>query len=104
MNRQTTGRGGGWYPPVVSSDDDHSSETLMTTAFYPIGTPGTPWGDSERDAWRQQRTRLRSYAEEVVPRIKALSDRFDVSTYGALDYNGEVYTMYAVRSRDWNPA
>ncbi len=76
----------------------------MTTEFYPIGTPGTPWGEAERDAWRRQRTRLRSYAEEVVPRIETLSDRFDVGAYGALDYAGEAYTLYALRSRNWDPA
>lgn len=76
----------------------------MTTAFYPIGTPGMPWGATERDTWRQQRKRLRSYAEDVVPRIEALSDRFDVSPYGALDYAGETYILYAVRARDWNLA
>ncbi|MFT4074278.1 MAG: M14 family metallocarboxypeptidase [Asticcacaulis sp.] len=76
----------------------------MTTAFYPIGTPGTPWGDTERDTWRRQRTGLRSYTEDVLPRIESLSDRFDVSAYGALDYNGETYTLYAVRSLNWNPA
>ena len=76
----------------------------MSTAFYPIGTPGTPWGEAERDAWRGQRTRLRSYAEEVLPRIEALADRFDVSAYGALDYAAEAYTLYALRSPNWDPA
>lgn len=73
-------------------------------SFYPIGTAGTPWGDAERGAWRQQRTRLRSYADDVVPRIKALADRFDLIAYGALDYNGEAYTLYALRSQNWDPA
>ena len=77
---------------------------MTTTAFYPIGIPGQPWGDAERDIWRRQRIRLRSYAEDVVPRIEALSECFDVSTYGALDYAGETYDLYAVRSRDWDAA
>ena len=76
----------------------------MTTASYPIGVPGKPWEDAERNAWRRQRIRLRSYAQDVVPRVEALSDRFDVSTYGELSYADDSYTLYALRSRDWNPA
>ncbi|ESQ83159.1 hypothetical protein AEAC466_14960 [Asticcacaulis sp. AC466] len=76
----------------------------MTDAFYPIGRPGTPWGDSEKEMWRKDRVRLRSYAEEVVPRIVALSDRFDVAPYGELNYAGEAYTLFAVCSHNWNPA
>ena len=77
---------------------------MTMTAFYPIGVPGTPWGESERSAWREQRTRLRSYEQDVVPRIEALADRFDVEVYGELGYAGEAYRLYAVRSRDCNPA
>ena len=77
---------------------------MTTTAFYPIGVPGQPWGDVEREIWRGERVRLRSYAEEVVPRIEALADRFDVQVYGDLTYADETYRLYAVRSRDWNPA
>lgn len=75
---------------------------MTTTTLYPIGVPGQPWGEPERNAWRAQRVALRSYAEDVVPRIEALGDRFDVSAYGALSYGDERYTLYAVRSRDWN--
>jgi len=75
---------------------------MTTTTPYPIGVPGQPWGEPERDAWRAQRVALRSYAEDVVPRIEALSHRFDVKAYGELSYGDERYTLYAVRSRDWN--
>ena len=76
---------------------------MTTTAFYPIGTPGQPWGEAELKAWRGQRVPLRSYAEDVVPRIEGLSERFEVSVYGELDYAGEVYRLYALRSRNWDP-
>ena len=72
--------------------------------FYPIGVPGKPWGEAERNAWRGRRTRLRTYAGDVVPRIEALADRFEVETYGELRYGDDVYTLYALRSRDWDPA
>jgi hypothetical protein len=77
---------------------------MTKTAFYPIGVSGKPWGDSERQTWREQRTRLRSYTDDVVPRLEALSDRFDVSAYGELTYANETYLLYNLRSHDWNPA
>ena len=40
----------------------------------------------------------------MLPRIEALAPRFDKVAYGQLDYAGETYTLFALRSRDWNPA
>ncbi len=77
---------------------------MIPSPAYPIGTPGTPWGATERDQWRASRQRLRSYGDDVVPRIEALADRFDIETYGGLDYAGETYALYALRSRHWDPA
>ncbi len=77
---------------------------MTTTAFYPIGVPGKPWGDSERQAWRDRQTRLRRYDQDILPRIEALADRFDLNAYGELSYADDSYALYALRSRDWNPA
>jgi len=77
---------------------------MTTSAFYPIGIPGKPWDESERNTWREHRTCLRKYAQDVVPRVEALSDRFDVNAYGELNYADDAYTLYALRSRDWNPS
>jgi hypothetical protein len=77
---------------------------MNPTAFYPIGVPGKPWGDPERGLWRARRVRLRSYAKDVLPRIDALKDAFDVTAYGELNYADETYTLYALRTRHWNPA
>ncbi|WGL17219.1 M14 family metallocarboxypeptidase [Microbulbifer bruguierae] len=71
-------------------------------AFYPIGTPGTPWGDAERNQWLSGQTRQRSYASEVVSKIEPLRARFDVEEYGRLDYGDEGFPLLAIRSRDWN--
>lgn len=68
---------------------------------YPIGTPGVPWGDAERTQWRNRQTKQRSYTEDVERRIERLAGRFDVSTYGALDYPPDRYPLYAIRSRSW---
>lgn len=77
---------------------------MPTAAFYPVGTPGQPWGETERNLWRARQSRQRRYDEDVLPRIEALSDRFEKVAYGQLDYAGETYTLYALRSRDWNAA
>lgn len=69
--------------------------------FYPIGTPGQPWGAEERAQWRARQRRQRSHAEDVVEAIDALRGDFDVVQYGALDYAPDTYPLLAVRSRDW---
>jgi hypothetical protein len=59
----------------------------MTVAqFYPIGTPGQPWGDAERAQWRARQQRRRSYHDDVVAALERLDDSFDVIQYGQLDY------------------
>ncbi len=73
-------------------------------ARYPIGTPGVPWGDAERDQWRNRQVRSRRYADDVVPVVDALRTRFDVIEYGQLQYAPDVYPLFAIRSRDWDDA
>ena len=75
----------------------------MNTApeSYPIGTPGTPWGDEERAEWLSRQSRLRSYETEVLSVIERLRSRFDVEEYGRLDYGTESYPLMAIRSRNW---
>lgn len=77
---------------------------MSTTAFYPIGTPGQPWGAAERAAWLARQAKLRSYADEVVSKIDALRGRFDVRQYGEIAQGEERFPLYAVRNRDWNEA
>lgn len=77
---------------------------MTSQRFYPIGTPGQPWGDEERSQWRATQPRQRLYAEDVVPRIEALGEQFDKSVYGQLDYAGETYDLLALKSRAFDPA
>ena len=76
----------------------------MNTAFYPVGSPGKAWGDAEVAAWRARQVRQRSYTEEVLEALDRLRGRFDVVQYGELDYPPGHYPLFAVRSRDWDPA
>ncbi|AFV00194.1 M14 family metallopeptidase [Simiduia agarivorans] len=83
--------------------------TAYADSPYPIGTPGTPWNETEKHQWlcRQQKHRL--YSEQVLPRIQALGDRFDIEQYGELDYQqlpagtpaalSGHYPLLAVKSR-----
>ena len=76
----------------------------IDAAFYPIGTPGKPWGEQERAQWLEQQQVQRSYAGEVVEKIDVLRERFDVTQYGELDYPSGRYPLFAIRSRNWNEA
>ncbi|MCJ1959254.1 M14 family metallopeptidase [Novosphingobium mangrovi (ex Hu et al. 2023)] len=69
---------------------------MTDTAPYPIGTPGTPWGAREVEAWRATQAAQRRYGQDVEPRIQALADRFTLQEYGTLDYAGERFTLYAL--------
>ncbi len=76
----------------------------MTESAHPFPVnPGTPWGDAEKSAWRAGRRKQRSHAEDVVARVEALADRFDVVRYGELDAGGDgVFPLLALRSREWS--
>ena len=75
---------------------------MTTQSFYPIGTPGVAWGDSERAEWLSRQTRQRSYEADVLSAIDRLRARFDVEQYGQLDYGpSDTYPLFAIRSRGW---
>jgi hypothetical protein len=75
---------------------------------YPIGTPGQPWGDAERDQWRARQVRQRSHADDVLRAIDALRNQWDVQPYGEVAYANthhapEHFPLQALRSRHWQP-
>ena len=59
---------------------------MQPTPSYPIGTPGQPWGDAERDQWRARQVRQRSHADDVLRAIDALRSQWDVQPYGEVAY------------------
>ncbi len=71
---------------------------------YPIGVPGRPWGEPEIAQWRARQSKQRSYEQDVLTRLLALRDRFDVVEYGRLDYRPDSYPLIALQSRDWDDA
>lgn len=74
---------------------------MTNPAAYPIGTPGSPWGEAEIALWRSRQARKRSYAADVLAAVERLRPRFDVVEYGRLDYAPDSYPLYALRSRGW---
>ncbi len=70
-------------------------------ASYPVGTPGKPWGEAEVAEWRSRQVRQRSYEEDVLRRVDALRDRFEVTQYGELVYEPDNYPLFAIKSTGW---
>ncbi|WP_433925791.1 M14 family metallopeptidase [Stenotrophomonas nematodicola] len=77
---------------------------MSSAHFYPIGTPGQPWGDVERATWRARQQRQRSYHDDVVAALERLGDRIEIVQYGQLDYPPDHYPLFAAISSDWDPA
>jgi len=73
----------------------------MNESVYPIGTPGKPWGEEEKALWLSQQIIKRSYADEVLVKLEALKDRFDVQQYGVLSMDATRYPLYILRSKMW---
>ena len=68
---------------------------------YDVGASISAWDSDDRVAWLASRVKSRSYAEEVLSKIDAMRERFDVAEYGQIDYSGERYPLLALKSRDW---
>ena len=68
---------------------------------YHVGASISAWDSDDRAAWLISRVKQRSYADEVLSKIDALRERFDVAEYGQIDYGGERYPLLALKTRDW---
>jgi hypothetical protein len=81
--------------------------TTDSAQTYPVGTPGTPWGDAERAAWLARQGLQRSYAADVLAPLQSrLPASGELIQYGSLDYARlglGSYPLHAVRSRQWDP-
>lgn len=79
----------------------------MQQVDYPIGTPGQPWGDAEKQTWLSQQKVQRSYQTDVVSQLASLEHAFRVVQYGELDYQAEVgrrYPLYVLHSNNPDPS
>ncbi|MBP2698737.1 M14 family metallopeptidase [Photobacterium lucens] len=74
----------------------------MQSSTYHIGETGKPWGSEEKAQWLAETTIKRSYLEQVVTKIDALKDKFDIAQYGALSYSPEKYPLFSIKTRNWD--
>ncbi|MCK8046001.1 M14 family metallocarboxypeptidase [Shewanella sp. 1CM18E] len=74
----------------------------MDQQVYAIGVKGQKWGDAEKAQWLNVQSVKRSYQDEVLVKVQALKERFDVEQYGALSYDAERYPLFAVKSKNWD--
>jgi Succinylglutamate desuccinylase / Aspartoacylase family len=79
-----------------------STSGVTSTDPFLIGTPGVAWGAPERELWKASQRQQRSYLNDVVVRVRALADRYDVTQYGALDAASDSHPLFAIRNRTWN--
>lgn len=75
---------------------------MSSSNAYPIGSAGIKWNDADRQAWRDSTSIKREYQQEVVPKIEALRERFDVEQYGALSYDANRFPLFCIKTKAWD--
>jgi hypothetical protein len=68
---------------------------------YPIGTAGEKWNTADKQKWFELQTIKRSYQDEVINKIDALSSHFDIVQYGALSIDENRYPLFALKGKQW---
>lgn len=81
---------------------------MANLTFYPIGTAGEKWGESEKAAWLASTQIKRSYQDDVVTPLKAMEAKLSslglgIVQYGALSINADRYPLFAVKSQQFEP-
>lgn len=66
--------------------------------FYPIGTPGQPWTDTDKATWFEGQNIKRSYRDEVLQKLEGLDSTLEVTQYGALTIDPTKYPLFAVKT------
>ncbi|MFA3791494.1 M14 family metallocarboxypeptidase [Aliiglaciecola sp. SL4] len=74
----------------------------MSYEQYAIGVPGQPWGDVEKAQWLENQQVKREYQVEVLAKLEALKDTFELIQYGALPYDPERYPLFALKTKSWD--
>lgn len=69
---------------------------MTNERFYPIGTPGTPWNETDKAQWYESRSIERSYQDEVLRKLESLDKSLELEQYGALSIDADRYPLFAV--------
>jgi hypothetical protein len=75
---------------------------MIEQRLYPIGTPNKPWGKEEKQQWLSQQSIKRSYKDEVLCKIEALKESYEVVQYGALPYDESRYPLFVCKNLNWD--
>lgn len=62
------------------------------------------WGEQEKEKWFKEQKIQRSYLKEVISKIRGLGSSFELIQYGALSQNPELYPLYLLKSKNFDPA
>lgn len=76
----------------------NNADRMTPARFYPIGTPGQPWVETEKAQWYESCSPQRSYQDEVLSQLQNLDKPLEVEPYGALSMDPERYPLFAVKS------
>jgi hypothetical protein len=75
---------------------------MQRITYYPIGTPGKKWGNTDKAQWLALQTIKRSYTTDVVSQVNALGGQFDIINYGNVSYENADYPLYAIKTKNWD--
>ena len=74
----------------------------MENPSYCIGTFGKKWSSADKKMWSEKQEVKRSYHDEVLTGLLALKTQLNVEQYGTLHYPQGTYTLYGVKTYDWD--
>jgi hypothetical protein len=60
------------------------------------------WEQSDKDQWFKEQTIRRSYATDVIGKVKQLNANFDISQYGALSQDPARYPLFLIKSKNFD--
>ncbi len=63
----------------------------------------TPWTQADKDQWLKAQTIQRSYASEVVGKIRELSPSFNIVQYGTVKAGSSDYPVFLIQSKMRRP-
>lgn len=60
------------------------------------------WNKADKETWFKKQSIKRSYLNEVVTKIQTLKTNVDISSYGSLSLNPDLYPLYLLKSKNFD--
>jgi len=60
------------------------------------------WTQVDKENWFKEQKVKRSYKDDVVTKIKLLAKNFELTQYGALSINPDLYPLYILKSKNYD--